>query len=137
MSESTVQHTGRCLCGNVKYAFDGDPSWSVNCHCESCRRHTGAPMATFVGVPKSAFSFTHGAPKEHESSPATWRAFCSDCGTPLIYHAYWDQKCVHIYLGTLDNPGDFPPRLHVNFAEHVSWFDTADDLKRHLSMKKG
>ncbi len=132
-----TEHTGRCLCGAVQFKATGDPQLVVHCHCESCRRHTAAPIATFVLFEDKEFQVTAGAPKVFESSAETWRSFCGDCGSPLTYRANWSPGLVHVYLGAMDNPGDFPPRFHVNFGEHVSWFDTADKLKRHRSMKKG
>ena len=34
--------TGRCLCGNVTYEFEGEPESMKNCHCNTCRRVTGS-----------------------------------------------------------------------------------------------
>ncbi len=130
-------HTGGCLCRAVRFQVTGAPKLVANCHCQSCRHHTASAMATFACFAEEAFQLLQGEPKTFESSPHTWRSFCGKCGTPLIYRADWDKGVAHIYLGALDNPDAFPPRFHVNFAEHVSWFDTADELKRHRSMKKG
>ena len=94
-------------------------------------------MSTFVGFTEKTFRYTKGKPKVFESSPQTWRSFCGDCGTPVTYHADWDKGGVHVYIGALDQPDAFSPMFHVNFAEHVSWFDTADKLKRYKSMDKG
>lgn len=130
-------HPGGCLCGSVRFEVTGKPNWIVNCHCQSCRRHTASPMATFAGFTDQTFRFTQGEPKVFESSPETWRSFCGECGTPLVYRANWDKGGVHVYIGAFDDPGAFPPMFHVNFAEHVAWFDTADDLRRYRSMDKG
>ena len=42
------KHTGGCMCGKVRYELDCESSWNVYCHCESCRKHTGAPVVAFV-----------------------------------------------------------------------------------------
>lgn len=34
--------TGHCLCASVAFAYEGEPDWTLNCHCESCRRATSA-----------------------------------------------------------------------------------------------
>ena len=44
--------TGRCLCGNVTYEFEGEPESMKNCHCNTCRRVTGSAFNIGVGVPK-------------------------------------------------------------------------------------
>ena len=43
----------------------------------------------------------------------------------------------HLYVGTLDDPERFVPTFHVFYAEHISWFDTADDLPRHQGLSGG
>ena len=40
---------GRCLCGAVRFTADGPPKWTGYCHCQSCRRHTGAPVSAYAG----------------------------------------------------------------------------------------
>lgn len=44
---------GGCLCGAVRFAT-GQPKSVFWCHCQSCRKHSGAPVSVFVG-------FDHGA----------------------------------------------------------------------------
>ena len=39
---------GGCLCGAVRYRISGSPLSSVNCHCESCRRASGAPAVAWI-----------------------------------------------------------------------------------------
>ena len=36
-------YSGRCLCGAIKFEARGKPKGIFWCHCDSCRRHTGAP----------------------------------------------------------------------------------------------
>src|SRR5262249_57283336 len=75
--------TGRCLCGAVRYEFEGEPEETLHCHCESCRRHTSSPVATFVMVKASDLRFTKARPKEFASSAGVLRSFCSRCGSPI------------------------------------------------------
>ena len=58
--------TGRCLCGDIRYEYRGTPVKILHCHCESCRRHTSSPVATFVCVPRESFRFTQGEPVTYE-----------------------------------------------------------------------
>ena len=60
---------GRCMCGGVQFVATGkqtDVSW---CHCESCRRHTGAPVSVFVGFRHEAYKVTKGEITKYNSSP--------------------------------------------------------------------
>ncbi len=41
----TEGYLGRCLCGAVEFEAQGAPKWVCWCHCESCRRHSGAPAS--------------------------------------------------------------------------------------------
>src|SRR5581483_8622448 len=66
---SSIEHTGHCLCGRTHYRAKGDPAWSCYCHCESCRRATGAPVTAYAGFPITNFTFEGEAPGRYESSP--------------------------------------------------------------------
>ena len=74
--------SGGCLCGAVRFEFAGAPLWAGYCHCESCRRATGAPVAAFIGVQQSAVSFSGEPPSVFPSSPGVERWFCGACGSP-------------------------------------------------------
>jgi hypothetical protein len=127
----TDTHTGRCLCGAVRYRTEGKPLWVAHCHCESCRRQTGCAVATFVGFREGQVRFTKGAPAIFESSPGVRRGFCAACGTPLTYGGERAPGEVHLYVATFDDPESFAPTVHVHVGEKLPWFDTADDLPRY------
>lgn len=129
--------TGRCLCGDVQYAFTGAPDRQFHCHCESCRRHVASPVATFVCVLRDAFRFTKGAPQYYTSSPGVRRSFCPRCGTPIAYEANRIPNEVHLYHGTLDNPGAIQPTAHVHSVEQLPWFEVQDDLPRYAEAMRG
>jgi hypothetical protein len=126
--------SGGCLCGAVRFRAEGKPSWTSYCHCQSCRRATGSPVAAFAGYPEDRFSYTRGSPQVFESSPGVWRSFCGRCGSPLTYRAEKYPGEVHILIGSLDAPEDFAPRAHVFCAERISWFETTDEARRFASL---
>ncbi len=116
-----LEHRGRCLCGALRYRAVGAPKWIANCHCESCRRATGAPMATYAGFAADRFSYFAGMPVGFHSSPGVTRSFCGQCGTPLTYEgARWPGE-VHVLVGTLDRPEDFPPTGNAFVEEQLPW----------------
>jgi hypothetical protein len=129
--------TGRCLCGAVRYEFRGAPEWVVHCHCDSCRRQVSSPIATFLGVLKENFRFTADPPKAYASSPGVARTFCAACGSPIAYEAARLPDEIHLFHGTLDDPGRWVPRAHVFTGEQLGWFEVHDELPRYTKGGRG
>jgi hypothetical protein len=129
--------TGRCLCGALRYEFEGEPDEVIHCHCESCRRHTSSPVATFMMVKASALRFTQGQPKEFASSAGVHRSFCADCGSPIAYRSDRRPEIVDLYVGTLDDPADARPWCHVHASEQIPWFEILDELPRFEASRRG
>ena len=130
----SAKHTGGCFCGAIKFEAHGDPLWICHCHCNSCRRNTGAPVTTFVGLLKEQFTWLSGTPKVYSSSPGVRRSFCADCGTPLCYEADRCDDQIHMYVSVMDRPDDFVPTKHVFVGEKISWLELDDGLPRKEGM---
>ena len=77
------QFEGSCLCGAVRFVASGQPESVVWCHCESCRKHSGAPVSVFVAFKRDAYVVTDGQITKFNSSPGRWRGFCARCGSTL------------------------------------------------------
>jgi hypothetical protein len=123
--------TGRCLCGAITYRADEPPLWQMHCHCQSCRRATGAAFASFFGLADGSWRWTSGQPASYASSPGTERLFCPACGTPLAYRAARFPGETHLLAGTLDDPARYRPTAHVHASEMQVWADIHDGLPRH------
>lgn len=121
--------TGRCLCGRIVFTAHGPPLWVTHCHCNSCRRSTGAPITTFVGYDAHQVEFI-GDRKFFASSPDVRRGFCGDCGTPLTYESAHTGTEVHFYVSVMDEPDAFRPTAHVYYRDHIKWLELNDDLPR-------
>jgi hypothetical protein len=128
--------TGHCRCGAVKFSYDAAPRWILNCHCESCRRATSAPMATWICVPLAGFRFTAGKPTHYASSKGVRRGFCGNCGSPLSYENETVPDEIHILAGTLSDPGQVKPTAHVFVEDQLPWFDSADELPRYAKTRR-
>jgi protein-tyrosine-phosphatase len=122
--------TGGCLCGAVRFQAIGAPLWSAHCHCESCRRHTSAAVATYVGFPTSRVSFSKGTPSSFRSSPPVQRSFCPHCGSPISYVSEQWPGETHLFWPSFDEPERFQPTRHAMFNERLPAFDIYDDLPR-------
>ena len=77
------QSEGGCLCGAVRFVATGEPISVAWCHCQSCRKHSGAPVSVFVAFERSAYTVTKGEITKFNSSPRTRRGFCARCGSTL------------------------------------------------------
>jgi hypothetical protein len=129
--------TGRCLCGAIQYEYDGEPLDVIHCHCDSCRRQTSSPVATFVMVPRTALRFTCGQAKEFASSPGVRRSFCGECGSPVAYRTERRPDVVDLFAGTLAEPASVSPSCHVYAEEQLPWFEVFDDLPRYAQTRSG
>jgi len=137
MAEEDKPSTGRCLCGDIRYEYRGAPLKILHCHCESCRRHTSSPVATFVCVDRTSLRFTQGAPVTYISSPGVTRTHCRRCGSPLAYESERNPQQVDLYLGTLDAPAAAVHTYHAYVEEQLSWFEIADALPRFAKGSSG
>ncbi|HEX5080063.1 MAG TPA: GFA family protein [Geminicoccaceae bacterium] len=117
--------TGRCLCGAIRYRATAAPLWASHCHCESCRRATGAPLTTYAGFSAAAFAWTAGEPVRFASSEGVVRTFCGCCGTSLTYQGdRWPGE-VHVLAATLDRPEAVTPRGEAFAGERLPWLHLA------------
>ncbi len=48
---------GGCLCGAIRYRSTMSPVRCLICHCDYCRKHSGAPCLGFVHFPIKGFSW--------------------------------------------------------------------------------
>ena len=137
MSDQNKSATGGCMCGAVRYEAIGEPLGVGHCHCHSCRRHTGAPVVTFVAFRPDQVHFTGRERSIYKSSPTVERAFCNQCGTPLTWEAYarsFGTRIIEFHISTLDDPDNFVPDRHWFHGERIVWFDVADDLPRYREL---
>ena len=123
---------GGCLCGGIRYRVDAEPLWICHCHCEKCRKQTGAPVATYVGFPAGTVTWLAAEPTRYRSSNDVERSFCPTCGSTIGFHRVHKTS---LALGSFDTPVELLKdgvwTGHVFFGEHVPWFDTSDDWTRY------
>lgn len=121
---------GRCRCGDIRYKNKGPFVWVGHCHCDDCRRSSGGCVATFIAFKSQDFEYSQGSPKTYRSSPGISRSFCGGCGTPMSYENEKFEGQIHIHLGTLNSPDEFPALVHLFEREKLTWFKLSDDALR-------
>ncbi|MEM7171325.1 MAG: GFA family protein [Pseudomonadota bacterium] len=139
MEKGAETLTGGCMCGAVRYEVIGAPSRVLHCHCESCRRHTGAPAATLAVFRAEQVAFSGADRKVYDSAPNVGRAFCPDCGTSLTWERDFEQegRLCALHISGFDDPEALPATGHSFYSERLSWFDIADELPRHAGFVVG
>lgn len=125
---ATHSHAGGCLCGRVRYRIDAPLEDIAHCHCGMCRKSSGGIVTTWVTVPREAFAWISGEPRNHASSPHTQRFFCGDCGALLALHTTRAAATVDVTIATLDEPQRHPARRHIWFTDHLAWLHLDETL---------
>lgn len=105
----TRKETGGCLCGAVRYEFTRGQALSAHdCHCKDCQKCTGSGKATIVLLPTDALEL-HGALRTFtvtgSAGSHVTRAFCPDCGSPIISYVEEDPSMRFVKAGSLDDSG--------------------------------
>ena len=87
MSQSvTSGGTGRCLCGAVRYCYEGEPTTIGLCQCERCQRQSGSAFLIGVIFPREAVTI-EGELAVYEATidgkNRLQRYFCPTCGSAV------------------------------------------------------
>ena len=127
--------TGGCACGAVRYRLASAPFDAGYCHCEICRRSSGAPVLAFATVPLADFMVTQGAPRVRRSSGFGERGFCANCGTQLTMHVDHQPDTIDFTLASLDEPARVMPEFHLFDGSRIRWFHIADDHPRYAALR--
>jgi hypothetical protein len=120
---------GQCLCGAVRYEVDGPFASMTHCHCSMCRKHHGAPFATYVGAPLAGFRWVSGQDgvEKYTTETGGARSFCSTCGsvTPIFMEGH---GIVLIPAGNLDGELGIKPQRHIFTGSKAPWYEIRDSL---------
>jgi len=128
MSGQTEQFEGGCLCGAVRFVAAGEPKAVYWCHCQSCRRHTGAPVAVFAAYEPQAYQVTKGEITKLDTTPGqTRRGFCARCGSTLTCESLPEITLTHFHVGAFDQAARLAPTKKQYFAEErMPWLHISD-----------
>jgi hypothetical protein len=121
---------GSCLCGRVRHRISGPLTDVRHCHCAMCRKAHGAAFRTRATVQSRDHAWLEGESlvRFYQSSPGTYRGFCSNCGSPLLTRFDADPAQCGLPLGGLDDDPGVRPQLHVNVTWKAPWYEIHDDL---------
>ena len=126
---------GGCLCGATRFEIRGDSARAaraVFCHCESCRRVSGAPVMIWLEVAPPDFSLLAGRLRQIRTSPNVRRGFCPRCNSQISYDArIFGVVDFGVAAGALDRPQAAKPECHVWASKRLPGFDPAPELPSH------
>jgi hypothetical protein len=126
MNATSIQ--GGCFCGAVRYEASAAPVASMVCHCQSCRRLSGAPVVAWVTFAKSQFKIVRGQLAEFASNPGIRRTHCSKCGTGISYESPKFPDHIDIVTCSLDDANAYPPTHHSWLSHDLKWVRFGDAL---------
>ncbi|WEK42619.1 MAG: GFA family protein [Candidatus Sphingomonas colombiensis] len=113
--------TGKCHCGAVTWRTEGEPKHHALCHCDDCRRWSGAPMVGWIAFGEEQVMI-EGETNAYHSSETGTREYCAKCGTGLFYRNPTALPgIVDIQSGTMDDPEAFPPGAHIMVRHRLNW----------------
>lgn len=123
---------GSCLCGGVRFEYDGRIINFGYDHCSRCRKSTGSAFSAWLIVERAGFRWLAGeslvrkySAPIRESPPPYNRVFCATCGG-LVPELMGDQ--VGIPAGTLDGEQNLRPQGHIFVDFKAPWYEIADNL---------
>ena len=127
-----MKHTGGCLCGEVRFEVEGEPSMVGLCHCRYCQLRTGSAFGISIYFPTTKINIISGGFDKYAYDTSSGGEVvvdrCKTCGTSL----FWELKLEKLrgLKGTAGGSYD-PPTFwykieHEVFARSKANFCTID-----------
>lgn len=131
----TEHHTGRCLCGAVRFTTQGPLRGVVYCHCSQCRRQTGHHYAA-TDVSNAQLRVEGAdALTWFAASPDALRGFCSVCGSALFWKGNGNDY-TSIMAGAFDLPSGLAAEAHIFVADKGDYYEILDGLPRYAGSSR-
>jgi hypothetical protein len=133
--DTEINLSGGCHCGAVKYNLKASPLSVQHCHCESCRKSTGALHATFgvMRLDKVEINGDENLTK-YRTSPDFEQQFCRTCGCNLFAY-FEDDSLFLVNLPTLDDGQDpgHPEAMesHIFMRSRAKWEHVSDVVSHY------
>jgi hypothetical protein len=125
--------TGSCLCGSVRFRIRPPFTKFAHCHCQRCRKATGAAHATNIYITPKQFAWAAGQDAvlrfdlPSASSFALW--FCRHCGCP-VPRLSRSGKTIVVPAGSLDDHPVDMPRARIFCDSEAPWACADDTVPR-------
>ena len=129
MSKDNDQREGGCTCGHVRYRVTSRPMIVHGCHCRGCQQNSGSAFAVNALYEACNVELTSGTVEEYSvptpSGTGQDIIRCTKCKVAVWSHYNMGgplRRLVRfIRVGTLDNPDEFPPNVHIYTCSKQPW----------------
>jgi hypothetical protein len=119
---------GGCPCDAVRFEitefFDAG-----YCHCNRCRKYTGAPVFAFVHIQRGAFKLLSGELIAEPWERLGQDMICAACRVSVCFDM-GDRDLLSIGIGRLDEPARIRPTFHQCVSSKLPWLKLNDNLPR-------
>lgn len=117
---------GGCTCRKIRYGLKTKPMYVHCCHCTWCQRETGTSFALNAMIEADRFTLLSGSPEMIDTPTLSGKGQkifrCPDCKIALwSNYSGGGNKVNFIRVGTLDNPNQFPPDIHIFTSTKQPW----------------
>lgn len=120
----TMNVSGSCHCGAIRFTATVDKNKVMVCHCTDCQKLTGSAFRVVVPAPIASLVL-HGEPKRYvktaESGAQRTQAFCPECGSPVFSVALENPTQVSLRVGSLDQRNELLPYLQIWQRSALPW----------------
>ena len=111
----------RCYCGNATLSFASEPLQVVFCHCDDCRRWTGAATPVFAAFADEVVTGLSALGPGRSFNEGVTRWTCRDCGSPLLGRFDYLPDQSWVPLGVLEDAADLAPNFHCFSDRRHAW----------------
>jgi len=127
----TTRTEGGCACGFVRYRLSSEPLFVHCCHCLNCQRQTGSAFVINLLIEAERVEILGGAPGAIEvprDDGSVQRIFrCPRCQI-AVFSEYGRRGVWFVRAGTLDDPTDVKPDVHIYARSKVGWVTLPDEV---------
>ena len=126
VQQKDLSFEGGCTCRAVRYRMTSRPMFVHCCHCRWCQRETGASFALNALIEADRVIVLSGIP-EVVNTPSNSGKGQKIVRCPTCRIAVWSNyagagdKVRFIRVGTLDEPDQFPPDIHIFTMSKQPW----------------
>jgi len=117
---------GGCTCRSVRYRMTTTPMFVNCCHCTWCQRETGTAFALNAMIEADRVELIQGN-VEVVNTPSNSGKGQKISRCPKCRIALWSNysgagdAMRFVRVGTLDEPGRFPPDIHIFASTKQPW----------------
>lgn len=126
MTEEQLSFEGGCTCRSLRYRMISRPMFIHCCHCRWCQRETGASFALNAMIEAERVELLQGevdvVNTPSNSGKGQKISRCPSCRIAVWSNYAGAGDAVRfVRVGTLDDPDQFPPDIHIFTSSKQPW----------------